>query len=94
MNLVDQRGCTPLHYAAQLGSGRVTKLLIDGGADVTIRDLTGCTGTDRAKVEKSICFGCSEWRGANRIRFRSRHFLSAKVCRLATIKGEIFNIFL
>ncbi len=50
MNLVDEWGCTPLHYAAQRNYGRVTKLLLDGAADVTIRDMTGRTASDWAKA--------------------------------------------
>ena len=48
---MDEQGCTPLHYAARRKYGRLTKLLLDGGADVTIRDMTGRTATDWAKAK-------------------------------------------
>ena len=56
VNLVDKRGCTPLHYATtatQRNYGILTKLLLDGGADVTIRDMTERTTTDWAKGKNS-----------------------------------------
>ena len=46
---MDEQGCTLLHYAARRNYERLTKLLLDGGADVTIRDMTGRTATDWAK---------------------------------------------
>ena len=49
MTLVDERGCRPLHYAAQRNYVRLTKLLLDGGAVVTIRDVKGRTAMDWAK---------------------------------------------
>lgn len=59
VDLVDER-CTPLHYAAQRNYGRMTKVLLDRGADIEIKDMTECTATDWEKFEGlSICCGGS-----------------------------------
>lgn len=49
VNLVDERGCRPLHYTAQRNYRRLTKLLLDGHADVTIWDMKGRTAMDGQK---------------------------------------------
>jgi len=46
VNLVNERGYTPLYYATKRNYGRVTKLLLDGGVDIIIRDITERTTTD------------------------------------------------
>jgi len=39
INLRDSFGCTATHYAASHGSVEALRILIDGGADLTVKDL-------------------------------------------------------
>uniref|UniRef100_A0A1L8DZ93 Acyl-CoA-binding domain-containing protein 6 n=1 Tax=Nyssomyia neivai TaxID=330878 RepID=A0A1L8DZ93_9DIPT len=48
INVLDEDGQTPLHYAAFCGHPKCAKILLDAGADVTIKDSQGSTCLDVA----------------------------------------------
>jgi ankyrin repeat protein len=48
-NLADKRGWTPLMMAANKGCEKIVEMLIDGGADVSLKDKFGKQASDRAK---------------------------------------------
>jgi hypothetical protein len=52
INLKDDRGRTALHLAAQFGLSRMTKMLIDCGANVKLRTNKGMTYQDCAQLHK------------------------------------------
>jgi ankyrin repeat protein len=61
-NLADDRGITPLMYAAEIGSLDAMRLLIDGGADVNAQNAFGSTAllwsvSDPAKVRLLLDHG-------------------------------------
>jgi ankyrin repeat protein len=61
-NVADDRGITPLMYAAEIGSPDAMRLLIDGGADVNAQNAFGSTAlmwsvSDPAKVRLLLDHG-------------------------------------
>jgi ankyrin repeat protein len=61
-NVADDRGITPLMYAAEIGSPEVVRLLIDAGADVNAQNVFGSTAlmwsvADPAKVRLLLDHG-------------------------------------
>src|SRR5580698_8855310 len=61
-NVADDRGITPLMYAAEIGSPDAMRLLIDGGADVNAQNSFGSTPlmwsvSDPAKVRLLLDHG-------------------------------------
>merc|ERR1712087_60294 len=47
VNMYDELGWTPLHYAAHRGYSDIVKVLLDGGADPSLRDkVCGMTAMD------------------------------------------------
>ena len=51
LDLVDQGGCTALHYAAEKGHLEVCKFLVTQGAEVNVVDIWGDTAWDLASEE-------------------------------------------
>ena len=45
----DKQGCPPLHYSVRRGRGRGTRLLMDGGADVTAVDKLRIVASARSR---------------------------------------------
>jgi len=43
INLIDEFGWTPLHYAAENGQVEIVKLLIEKGSDINLQDKYGRT---------------------------------------------------
>eukprot|EP01114_Cavostelium_apophysatum_P015525 TRINITY_DN4242_c0_g1_i1.p1 TRINITY_DN4242_c0_g1~~TRINITY_DN4242_c0_g1_i1.p1 ORF type:complete len:250 (+),score=49.46 TRINITY_DN4242_c0_g1_i1:92-841(+) len=44
INVKDEEGCAPLHYACDRGNVEIAQLLIENGADVNLQDSQGQTG--------------------------------------------------
>ncbi|MEO7650104.1 MAG: ankyrin repeat domain-containing protein, partial [Bryobacteraceae bacterium] len=62
VNAKDRRGSTPLMYAASIGSPEATKLLLDSGADVRVKNAFDATallwaGGDASKVKMLLAAG-------------------------------------
>ena len=54
VNQIDNDGWTPLHYAASNRFEDIIKVLIDYGADRTIKDIWGNTPIDLTKYHRSL----------------------------------------
>jgi ankyrin repeat protein len=54
VNQIDNHGWTPLHYAASNRLEEIIKVLIDYGADRTIKDIWGNTPIDLAIYRESL----------------------------------------
>ena len=52
MNSLDSCGQAPLHYAVSCGHLEVARLLLDKGADATIKDEDDCAPLDLADDEQ------------------------------------------
>lgn len=52
VNLLEGNGWTALHSAARNGSVPVVRLLLQKGANKTIKDKTGRTAADQARLAK------------------------------------------
>ena len=52
LNCVDDNECTPLWLAARTGNVKMVKVLVDAGADVTVRDKDGLSPQDVASKFK------------------------------------------
>ena len=52
VNGVDQRGCTPIHWAATMGHVPKAKMLIKLGADLLLRDVRKNTPADCARLSR------------------------------------------
>jgi ankyrin repeat protein len=50
--VADSKDNTPLHYAAGYGRAAAVALLLDAGADVSIKNSTGKTAVDLAKLDE------------------------------------------
>jgi ankyrin repeat protein len=48
----DSKDNTPLHYAAGYGREAAVALLLDAGADVSVKNSTGKTAADLAKLDE------------------------------------------
>ena len=52
MNSLDSCGQAPLHYAVSCGHEEVVRLLLDKGADASIKDEDDCAPLDLAENEQ------------------------------------------
>mmetsp|Transcript_43814 Transcript_43814/g.132624 ORF Transcript_43814/g.132624 Transcript_43814/m.132624 type:complete len:157 (-) Transcript_43814:108-578(-) len=60
VNLYDEQGWTPLHYAAQLNHSEIVKVLLDGNANPILKDkVCGMTAFDMAQM------GVDDYSGPN-----------------------------
>ena len=48
VNTCDPQGSSPLHYAALLGSEPIARLLVEAGADLSLKDEDGLTAVQVA----------------------------------------------
>ena len=53
VNLVINRGRTPLHYAVDFGQDEIAQMLISAGADINARTLVGDTPLDYANYKQN-----------------------------------------
>ena len=53
VNVVINRGRTPLHYAVDFGQDEIAQMLISAGADINARTLVGDTPLDYANYKQN-----------------------------------------
>lgn len=54
LNMVDDDGWTPLHYASRHGNFEIIELLLDLGADINIKNEKGYTALHYAIINEDI----------------------------------------
>jgi len=59
VNVKNNDGSSPLHFAAEIGSLSVVKLLVESGADVRVKNHSGQTASELARVKGKE--DVSEW---------------------------------